>query len=1282
MASRESLKWVRVSSLWTYRVLTWGVLAAGFAFAAAVLGMRYWILPNIGEYRADIERVVSEAAGRKIAIGDIRASWDGLRPKLVLERVRVLDAAGRSALELPRVDNTLSWLSLLTLQLRFYALDIHRPALEVRRDPAGRITVAGVALPGGVGGKEFAGWLLRQRDIEIIDATVAWTDEERAAPRIEFKHVNLHIINRGSQHRFGLQAMPPSELAAPLDLRGDLVGGSVESLARWNGKLFLQLEYADIAAWRQWISFPVRFPRGQGALRAWLAFSDRQLTGATADVHLVDVQTQFAADLPELDLTELSGRLGWKSSREGFEFTTSKLAMTTAGGLKLHPSSLRLRVAASARGAAPHGELQVDELSLEPLVALADRLPLGEETRKQLARFSPRGGLRDVAVQWRGDWRKPVEYGVKGRFAGLALGHVDKMPGFRGISGSVEASERGGTLYVNSQKAVIELPRLFKESLPLDVLTAHVRWERLAGETEVRFNSVAFSNSHAAGTLFGRYRTTAGERGHIDLTGRLTRADARFMPLYVPLTISGGTREWLDAAIIAGGSTDVSLRLKGNLDEFPFTDGSGGIFQVVAKVTGGTVNYATDWPGIEDLSGDLIFRGKRMDINVRRGTLSGVALERVRVEIPDLVVHDELLRVAGRAQGPTADFLAFVEKTPVNETIGRFTEGWQATGAAALELKLEMPLRAPARSKVEGVFRFDRNTIRVHSSVPPVEQASGRVEFTESSVAARNVRGVALGGPVTITTTSKEGGAALVSVNGRIDTDRMQGGKDQPAWVQYLRGSADWRASITVRGREADIMAHSDLKGMAVYLPPPLLKPPAESWPLRVESRAIGPGEAHIGVSVGKILDMKLVRRTDGAAASIPRGVVSFGGSAAEPQRDGIWLNGTISALDVDGWLALLRLPGQPVDTRWGGIDLKLVTMDALGRRYSGLAIHAVSQTDGTWRSSLVGKEFEGTLLWQPQGRGRLTARMKRLAIPAPSPATIRAPAAATQNPRDLELPALDITADEFALSGNNLGSLEVAALPEGSDWRIERLRIANPESDFTLDGVWQGWLAAPRTRVNIRLDARDAGKLLDRLGYPNGLKRGTAKLEGTLNWQGSPYSIDYPTLSGHLVLDAQKGQFDKINPGVGKLLGVVSLQSLPRRVSLDFRDIFSEGFAFDEIVGPVKIERGIAVTDNFRIQGPAARVVMKGKVDLARETQDLRVRVTPFLSESVSIAGALIGGPVAGVATFLAQKMLKDPIDKMAAFEYDVTGTWKDPQVAKVPVKSRNDGEAAGDGS
>ncbi|MBY0266468.1 MAG: TIGR02099 family protein, partial [Burkholderiales bacterium] len=244
---------------------------------------------------------------------------------------------------------------------------------------------------------------------------------------------------------------------------------------------------------------------------------------------------------------------------------------------------------------------------------------------------------------------------------------------------------------------------------------------------------------------------------------------------------------------------------------------------------------------------------------------------------------------------------------------------------------------------------------------------------------------------------------------------------------------------------------------------------------------------------------------------------------------------------------------------------------------------------------------------------------------------------------------------------------LELQATPQGRDWRIERLRVSNPDGTLNIEGLWQSWLSRPGTQVNVRLDVLDIGKMLARLGYPEGVRRGTAKIEGSLAWAGSPQRIDYATLSGNFVLDAGKGQFVKLEPGIGKLLGILSLQSLPRRISLDFRDIFSEGLAFDEIVGAVKVVKGIASTDNLRITGPAARIVMSGTVDLAKETQALRVRVSPQLSDTVSVAGALIGGPVAGVAAFIAQRLLKEPLNQIAAYEYDVTGSWADPQVVKV---------------
>ena len=1275
---RERLKWVGVNSLRAYRVLTWVVLALGLTFAGIVLGLRYWVLPDIANYRDDIARYASERTKQKVTIGRISANWDGLRPQLKLENVTVHDAAGRPALELAQVDGTLSWMSLLALELRLYAADIHRPTLNMRRDARGVVSIAGIEMARGEAGGGFADWLLRQRDIEVHGATLIWNDELRRAPQLDLTNVSLQLLNGGSRHRFGLRATPPRELAAPLDLRGDFTGDTVKALMDWNGKLFVQLDYADIAAWRTWITFPMEFTRGAGALRGWLTFSKDRLVEAVADVRLANVLTRLAADLPELDLAELSGRIGWKESGTEFEVTTARLGLTTTHGLVLEPLDFLLRMTRADTRRSAHGEMQANALELATLAALADRLPLGQEARKRLADYAPRGSVNDMVVRWTGEWRDPQQYSVRGRFRELALKHSGRIPGFSGVSGSVEASERGGTVAVNSNKATVEMPLVFRDVHEFDALAAQVAWTRADGAAELRLNSVSFSNAHLAGTVFGNYRTAGSTRGSIDLTGNLTRADARYVSRYVPLVLGKNARDWLDTAFIAGQSNDVSLRLKGNLDDFPFAEGKGGVFQVAAKVTGGVLHYADGWPRIENIAGDLIFRGKRMDVYARQGAIFNVRLAKVHVEIPELGNSNEILSVNGEAQGPTSDFFAFIEKSPVDDMIDHFTDSWQAQGNGKLTLKLSIPLHAMAKSKVSGAYQFTGNSVVISPELPAIEQAAGRVEFSDAAVKTQNLTAVVLGGPISIGVVKQSDGAVRVNVQGRINADNARRTAGNPQWTQQLRGSTDWRAQITARKRTADVVVESSLQGLAADLPAPLAKSATDVMPFRFERRLLPGNQDRLSISFGEVVSMILLRRVEGAQSTISRGTVRFGGQAGEPERAGVWVNGSVKALDLDRWLTLLRQGDGDARMDWGGVDLKIGTLDALGRRFNELAVNGTAAQGGQWRGTFSGKELGGSVHWQPQGRGKLTARMKTLAIPPANPAAAAETAGTARTTlKDTELPALDLVAEQFINKGKALGRLELTALPEGRDWRIERLRLANPDGVLALDGLWQLAATPPRTQINLRLDASDVGKLLVRLGYPEGVRRGTSKLEGALTWSGPPYDLDYPTLDGNLVLEAAKGQFVKLDPGIGKLLGIISLQSLPRRISLDFRDVFSEGFAFDEIVGAIKINRGVAATDKFRIQGPAARVLMSGEVDIVRETQKLRVRIAPQVSDTVSLAGALVGGPIAGVAAFLAQKVLKDPLNQMVSYEYSVTGTWSEPNVKRLDVPPPDNDQA-----
>jgi uncharacterized protein (TIGR02099 family) len=929
----------------------------------------------------------------------------------------------------------------------------------------------------------------------------------------------------------------------------------------------------------------------------------------------------------------------------------------------LQPTDFLLRYHRGSAKRPPHGELQANALDIEPLIALADHLPFEAELRKEFEAYAPRGSFYDVALKWAGQWPRPDQYAVKARFVNLGLNPVGRLPGLAGVSGSIDGSERGGTLLLSTQNTVVELPLIFETKLDFDTLTAQAGWQRTGEQYEIRLNDISFANRDVAGSVSGVYQTVASGRGVIDLTGHATRADARSVGRYVPLQIGERGRQWMATAFLGGSSNDVKLRLKGNLNDFPFPEGKGGTFQVTAHVMDGVLDYANGWPKIENIEGDLTFRGRRMEVLVREGAILGAKIARVRAEIADLMNAERIVVVTGEAEGPTSEFLSFIEKSPVAESIDHFTERFRAEGRGKLALKLNIPLANAKTTRVAGDFQFLNNRIDSEELFFPFEQVNAHVEFTEASVRVPAATLVILGGPATLNGSTQKDGVVRFNLAGRANMDNFR----RPTavnFMQTLHGSTDWKSSVVVRKRLVDVVFESTLQGIVSDLPAPLAKTAAETVPFKLERYVTTPQQDRIVVTLGNIVSAQIVRRKDGADATIERGNIVLGGTAAEPERKGLWISGGLKSLDLDQWLLLSKAgTGESGRAQLAGLDVKFGTLDVFGRRFNDLAISGTAQA-GVWQATLAGRELVGELSYRTQGKGKVTARMKTLTIPTATPD--RPPVAADKD-QPLELPALDIKADNFQIRQLNMGKLEVSAVPEGRDWRLERLYITNPEATLNIEGVWQGWLTQPRTMVNVRLDVNDIGKFLVRMGQPEGVRRGTAKLEGPLSWNGNPSELDYATLSGNFVVEANKGQFVKLDPGIGKLLGVLSLQSLPRRLSLDFRDIFSEGLAFDEIAGTVKVNRGIATTENFRIQGPAVRIQMSGDVDLARETQKLRVKVFPSMSDSLSVAGALIGGPIAGIATFVAQKLLKDPIDKIAAYEYDITGAWADPQVAKI---------------
>lgn len=1225
--------------------------AAFFAFATAFLAMRYWLLPNVERYRADIVGAVSEAIGLKVTVGAIEADWRGMLPQLSFTDVRVYDRDGREALVLPAVDNVVSWPSLLFGELRLHSLAIDGPRLTLRRDSQGAIYVAGIKLEERQGESKLADWILEQREIVIRDAEIDWVDEQRGAPPLTLSALNFRLRNDEGEHSFGLAARPPRELGSGLELRAALVGRTVSELKSWNGRVFAELGYTDLAGWRAWVDYPFDVRRGQGAVRLWATLGEGKVKRATADLALTGVVAQLGKDLPVLEVSSVRGRLQGRETVRGYEFGARNLALVSGRGPEMRSTSFLVNWERGEGKRTQRGVVNADLVELGPLAYLAEFVPFPADLRKLLGDLAPQGDLLDAKFDWSGELPDAATFNLKTRFAGLEVKSWRAIPGFAGLSGNVEASDTRGVLHLASQKASLDLPRVFPEPrFAFDALNGEISWERKPGATvTVRISNLSYANEDLAGTAYGNYVYGGQGPGVIDLSAQLARASSRHLAKYLPLASIMGpaTREWVATSIQGGQSTDVRVRLKGDLRDFPFADASKGQFQVAARVTGGVLDYANGWPRIEGIDGELLFEREKMEIVGRSGSILGAKVFNVRVGIPSLLAEKTMLLINGHAEGPTAEFLQYIQRSPVRRMIDGLTDGMTAQGNGRLQLRLDLPLDDLAASRIAGDYQFQNNTATVDPRLPPIERAAGRVTFTESTLTVQEGRGQLFGGPVTMSGGSNPDTGIGIVARGEAAVPEMRTLFDHP-WGTRLAGSTPYTATVSIKGGRTQISFESPLRGVASELPPPLAKSAADTLPLRVD---IYPAEGRdrISVAVGKIVAAEFLRVKQGGELRVQRTAVALSPAAGEPlrmpERPGVFVYGALPAIDLDRWIPLLGADG---GAGASSFDLRVGTLDVRGKRLNNIVLRGGGDASG-WSASVSAAELAGDVSYRSEAGGKLTARLAHFRIPDDYPGA--KPAEGTR-----ELPSVDLVAESFTHRGKRYGRVEIGAQHDGPNWRIDKLVMVNPEASISGSGAWRTGTGS-RTSLNLKVESSDLGKFLERVGYPDRVQGGSATLEGTLAWNGDPLSIDYRSLSGELALHAEKGQFPRIESGLGRLLSLISL---------NVSDATAKGFGFDTVSSSFQIAEGVLHTQDLKIRGSAAEVTMSGDVNLQKETQNLRVRVVPSVRRGVTTIATIVN-PAVAVGIAVAQNVLKDPIGQILAYEYAVSGNWEEPKVEKI---------------
>ena len=1232
-------------------------LALALLTMAAV---RMVLLPQVDRFREPIAAAVGSAIGQPVALGRVTAGWSGWRPWVTVRDLRVLDERGSPALRLGQATAVLGWNSLSSRELAFHTLSLEGLDLQVRRDRAGLLRVGGVRTPLDGEDGRFADWLRSQERIALTSARVTWVDELRGAPPLRLEDVSFDAHRVGAGHGFRLRARPAAEVGEPLELEGEL---REQPGTRYGGRLHLRAGRLDLGAARRWVDLPVRFESGSGALEAWAQVGGGALQEATLDLRLTDVVLSLADDDPSLAMPGLQGRLVWRALPDGFELSARRLSLQLGDGSALPAADATLRRRHGGAGAPPRLELRAQRLDLAPLAYVLERLPMAPELREALAAHHPRGEFTDLSLWVERRVTGPLRFGLDTRLAGVALSAVDPWPGVRGLSGRLTAGPEGARLELGGG-AVLLLPDV-AEPVALDGGEAAVAWTTGPEGLRLELRAARLEGPDLAATASGSLAWQPDGTPRLDLKAVASRVSLPALRTLLPGPHLADARAFAREAFRAGTLSGATLLVQGDPRHLPFDRGEGRL-EVAGTLTGGTLALPSGWPQAEQLAGTLQLRGRRLEAVVS-GTVAGNRVPRADVLATDLGRPAAQVRVSLEAPATAAGLLRLARVSPFAGTVRDLGESLEVAGAVGLRLAVVVPPARPETSRVEGVLTLGGNRITGLAGLPPLDAVRGALQFGSAGLRLADGSAEVLGRPVRFSVGAGPGGGLRAEARGRVPVAALTGGRESPL-LALLRGESDWRVVAQLHEGGVELEASSDLRGLAVDLPVPLGKAAGDAQPARVRVR-LGPEVISASAVVGGEgrLEAAAVLARRPAGLELRRAAVAVGGPARLPAAPGVSLDVRAGRIALDDWLTLWRRlppggaegatapPGLPL-----GVSLVADRLVSSGRELREVKVAARRRADG-WEGEAQGPDLAGRFTWRGAGRGNLEARLERLHVPEISPA-VPAPQSGTIAGEDL--PELDLEAASFRFGVLDFGTLTLQAGPVDASWKLRRLEMQAADGRITAEGGWLGGRGRSRTAVAVRVDARDAGSMLNRLGKPGTLNGGTARVAGTLEWDGPPTRLDLASLTGRLSLEARGGRFSRMDPGIGKLLSILSLQALPRRIALDFRDVFSPGFAFDELTASTTIHQGVMRTTDLRMTGTSASVAMMGEVDLARETQDLEVRVVPALSDSVALGTAAVVNPAAGLAAYLLGKVFGNPLGKAASFQFRVSGPWAEPVV------------------
>ena len=1285
---KAQIKLIKKISLWI-SVLVFGLFILGY------LAFYFLVQTNLGYYKNKLITALSSETNKKVTIESFGAKWNVTNPRFIIENFSIYANTSEKSFTLKKFEVDVSWMSLIKFDLILDQITLFEPEVEIEKISEVDYLIGGWATSydpdtiNELDGK-FIDWLLNQDEVQVINAKFTWIDKTRPnSPPLILSDLNLSysssdFLSYLDRHMVYLDFYSSAGTKEKVSLSGHFDAGSTDEFEEIDGALLFKFNNLDLYAFSPWINYPLAIKDGVGSLSINIEFENGKLTEGGSSFKVKDLNAKTMNSNKEgMVFKDISGDVNLKLVDDDMVIILDNLFLTTNSKLKFENSSASIKYNLE-KNQINRLTMVVDRFDLGSISEISNQfVPESHYTNTMINGLSAEGEIDNLKLKWqRAKGKQDPNIKLSAQLLKVKIDEFENFPGLSNVTGEIKIKNEKGSIKSVSRDMTLTKRDVFRGVLKFNQFTGSVNWNN----DKYSFNDITIKDDYMEATLDGIVKYKSIDDLYVDININSPSLSIPNFKAYYPKQIGTDGLGWLDTSLLEGVAKNTNIQIKGKVKDFPFIDEnnqpdlSKGHFRVRSSVKDSFIEYGDGWPEMEKFDAEVSVNGGDVFITSQKGELDKSVIKVFNGSITPFTADEVVLNIDVVMDSAVENIIFAINNSPIKKKTKGVFDDMEGKGDGELKLVLNVGFDDLDNIPFKGSYEFLGSTLEnPQLEIPPIADLRGKVEINSDDVKISNLNGELFGEPLNLKMKNVDG-ATIIDLKGIIGEDMIKETLGE-IWLKNINGQADWEGKITLYENESQFKITSNLVGIQIkdlsFLDKVKNKSEDTELKLVIHKQSTGVDSDIINISLGDHVKGLINSQNDeNGDPSITNGLVEVNSDKKIKIPDsGILFVANLNEVNLEELVNLIPDGGSEISEEESSSSesldieakLNIKKLDAYGYIFNSFKLKLRPEDPGVI-VQLDGEGARGNILWNPD-KNLIKARFEELHLIGSDDSIEEWEGAYESKDPIIKAPLkIDLKIQEFLLKSkyfdNDLnGNLTFQASKTNNKWFIDLFKFLNPDYAFKVTGVWHDEAVKPDTEIDFNLKITDLNKTLEEFNINKLMKGGLGELNGKLSWPQSPWKFDRHEAYGSISINMDKGVILEAQPGaMGRLFGLLSLQSLPSRLSLDFSDLFEDGFAFNTIDGYVKLKDSTLHSENFEIKGPAADITIEGDINIKEETQDLIVTITPNVTDTMSIA-ALAGGPIAGAAAFVFQKLLNDPLNEVLTDQYRLTGSWKDPQ-------------------